>query len=134
MQDERRRAAAVAQIFKFEEDAMKRLTTFALCFAFIFVFGIAAQAQSPIRAHVPFAFTVGDTQFPAGDYQIFEHGSMLRVIHANGAAKTVVASFGTERGKNEQGTLQFVARDGKHYLAKVYAPGMQTGRELPIKN
>jgi hypothetical protein len=133
MQDERRRAAAVAQIFKFEEDAMKRLTL-ALCFAFVFVFGIAAQAQSPIRAHVPFAFTVGETQFPAGDYQIYEHGSMLRVVTADGAAKTVVASFGTVRANDGEGTLQFVARDGKHYLAKIYAPGMATGRELPLKN
>lgn len=112
---------------------MKRLPTFVRCIAFMLVFGIATHAQSPMRAHVPFAFVVGDTLFPAGNYQIYEHGSMLRVVHADGTAKTVVASFGSQRGKNEQGTLLFVARDGKHYLAKIYAPGMQTGRELPIK-
>ncbi len=113
---------------------MKKFFTIALCFGFMLTFGLAAQAQSPIRAHVPFAFNVGDTEFSAGNYQIFQEGSMLRIVAEDGLAKTVTTSFRTERAGEDPGTLQFLARNGKHYLAKVYAPGTQAGRELLIKN
>lgn len=132
MQDERNRAAAVSLLAK--ENDMKRFAFYTLCFVFVFAFATAASAENPIRAHVPFDFAVGDAQFHAGDYQISQHGSMLYVVNADGAAKTVVASYRTERGAEVNGTLQFVAKNGKHYLAKVYAPGMQAGRELNVKN
>lgn len=118
---------------------MKNFRTALICtFAFLALFGLAAQAQTaelPIRVHVPFAFQVGNEQFPAGDYKVYEAADRLNIVNvATGERGAFVKTATVRTQKDLQGALQFVRRDGKHILSKVWAPGLDSGAELSQMN
>jgi hypothetical protein len=118
---------------------MKNFRALLLCsFAFVLLFGLAAQAQTaqlPIRVHVPFAFQAGSATFASGDYQIFIDADRLHIVNIATGERKVFVRTSTTRGKNDpQSAVQFVHKDGKYMLKKVWATGIDVGTELILFN
>lgn len=118
---------------------MKSLRALLLCsIAFVLLFGLAAQAQTaelPIRVHVPFAFQAGSATFAPGDYQIFVKADRLQIVNTATGERKVFVNAATTRGKNDpQSAVQFVHKDGKYTLRKIWVRGVETGTELILFN
>jgi hypothetical protein len=118
---------------------MKRLLYAFMLLGIIVAANIAAQAQGVRRmvVNVPFDFVVGKQTLPAGTYtfkqMMRDNDKMLLVQSADlrtaQSAQTspVEASAATESAPR----LDFRRYGDKYFLARVWAAGQMTGRELP---
>jgi hypothetical protein len=93
------------------------------------------QAQEPILANIPFAFTVGNTTLPAGEYRVEKVGdsspALLIQRTDRGASMMVITSAVQVNAPQAQTKLIF-KRYGKHcFLSQVWTAGNARGRELP---
>ncbi len=91
----------------------------------------AAQAPSGLVLNVPFTFSVEHEQLPAGEYRIQTMpGGRLLIRSTDGKAYTTVLTVPV-RGKapESDGKVVFNRYAGKYFLAQVWTPGMEIGRE-----
>lgn len=95
----------------------------------------AAQISRPISADVPFAFTVGDTQLPAGKYVIQSvsdvNENAFEIRSANG--KKAVAFLAEEADAPRiarQTELEFTKRGDQEFLTKVVEAGTSSGVQV----
>jgi hypothetical protein len=84
-----------------------------------------AQSSQPIRAKVPFDFTVQNTTLEAGNYQLTysstSHALSIRGLGQNSASITVTAQpVGAPGSSNGPGKLVFECAGGTCYLARVW--------------
>ena len=101
-----------------------------------FVFALTcltAQAQSTnLRADIPFEFRIGGTVLPPGSYTIQSSGSALIVREQRGSH--VAVDFFTLAAMRPQalttGQLVFNRYGNTYFLAKIWTPGSQDGREF----
>jgi hypothetical protein len=100
--------------------------------------GLAASARAEtirIDAQVPFEFTAGRNDFPAGRYQITAENpddAALAVKNLD-TGKTVVVEYLTRISSRQDGKSAFVfdAMEGKHALSEIYVAGTEEGYLLP---
>jgi hypothetical protein len=90
---------------------------FALC-------GVAtlAHADDSVVAKVPFAFVVGTSTLPAGDYVITRnatHPELVSIAKADGAQTTLVLTRGAAEIDKEQPALSFERIGKVVYLTEV---------------
>jgi hypothetical protein len=79
-----------------------------------------AHAQSIVKADIPFAFNVGATQLPAGQYQIKEDHTRLSISILN--VKTgAIASIPVQQDSNTAAHPVMIFRNvgERHFLARV---------------
>lgn len=102
--------------------------------------GISANAQSleqRIKVNVPFDFSVGDRDFPAGEYLVQRaeprNGDLLvRVSSLNGKETTVRVTFPVMSLElKEKGKLVFTRYGDHYFLSEIWPVGSHTGRALP---
>ena len=110
---------------------MKRLHFAVGLFAALACSGL--QAQTRLRANIPFEFRMGETNFPAGDY-VFKCSTHLLVVqqeqgdHTTAMALTLPAS----RSKAPTtGVVEFNRYGDAYFLAKIWTPGSADGGALP---
>jgi hypothetical protein len=115
---------------------MKKHTWYVVAACALALCGGAAYAQmSPGRvvANVPFAFYVGRTELPAGQYEVFpENDAAFDLVIKNlstGKAIVVQAISRIETGESNKAELVFNKVDDKSYLAEV-RPAQSEGFEL----
>ena len=91
------------------------------------------EAQTTLRAEIPFDFQMGKTSFPAGDY-IFQASTQMLVVQEadgqHGAAMTLALPLSSKQ-KRETGILEFHRYNDQYFLAKVWRPGSAGGQALP---
>jgi hypothetical protein len=75
-----------------------------------------------LRVTVPFAFTAGATNLPAGDYTVLEGNAHVLTIRGTGGSAMVLASSGDE-GDRDRNALTFRHTDRGYFLQAVYAGG-----------
>ena len=113
---------------------MKPITAAAF-FTLASILGVSsafAQVQSrQVRATVPFDFTVGDKQLPAGTYSIAQ--AMNRTIQIqNRKTRVVVFSLASENGSPSAGcVLAFDRRAGQNFLHAVLCQSAALSIDLP---
>jgi hypothetical protein len=94
----------------------------------------ALQAQEPVLANIPFAFTAGKMALPAGEYRVQEsaQGSfMLLIQRTDRSAATYVISNAVEVNKPQtQSKLIFLRSGNRYYLSQIWVEGHSRGREL----
>jgi hypothetical protein len=80
----------------------------------------AAQAQSAVKANVPFAFKVGSAELPAGTYIVSTAGaSAIRI--RNGQTSASALSLVSREYQNNSGTkLVFHHVAGQYFLAEIW--------------
>jgi hypothetical protein len=87
----------------------------------LFAFTISANAQTGIvKANIPFDFTVGDTQMPAGEYTITSWKSFL-VLQTVGHNATVL-SFEDDAKSKSGSKLVFHLYGNQYFLHEVICP------------
>jgi hypothetical protein len=100
----------------------------------------SAHGQSlayPIRANIPFDFTVGEEKLPAGEYSIGrarqDSGDTVLAISSvdrPGNAFPITSAVQTLEPKGT-GTLVFHRYGDEYFLFQVWAAGANTGRVIP---
>jgi len=100
----------------------------------------AQSLSSPVRATIPFDFTVADQKFPAGEYS-FSRGQttsgdlVLRVskVEGNQAAFRLTSAVITSVPK-QSATLIFHQYGDQYFLSQVWPAGGKVGRLLYESN
>jgi hypothetical protein len=92
--------------------------------------GAAAQAKRWLVLKAPFAFTVERQQLPAGEYRVQLQDGWLRVQSTDGKTSVDILTIPVA-GKSPEGHGQVVFHQygDKYFLAQVWTPSHETGRE-----
>ena len=92
------------------------------------------RAQEPVRANIPFAFTVGKMTLPAGEYRVQKPGQnspALLIQRTDASAAAIVMSIAVAANSRQTQTKLVFHRYGNQYfLAQVWRAGESRGREL----
>jgi hypothetical protein len=92
----------------------------------------ATQAQSILKAEIPFDFAVGNKWLPAGEYQVKPLSERVTLIQSQDARSSAAAmTIKVHAGKtSDVGKLVFNRYGEQYFLSKIWAPSSDTGREL----
>jgi hypothetical protein len=92
--------------------------------------GAAAQAKRWLVLKAPFAFTVERQQLPAGEYRVQLQDGWLRVQSTDGKTSVNVLTMPVS-GKTPEGHGEVVFHQygERYFLAQVWTPSHETGRE-----
>jgi len=92
--------------------------------------GAAAQAKRWLVLKAPFAFTVERQQLPAGEYRVQLQDGWLRVQGTDGKTSVNVLTMPVS-GKTPEGHGEVVFHQygERYFLAQVWTPSHETGRE-----
>ena len=95
-----------------------------------------AYAQTPARADVPFAFSVGGTHMPAGLYKIkradFDRNFIM--VSNVDTGDTVLSLFQRETPSHVNRKLVFHHRGNQYFLAEVWGADGSRGMAMPTTN
>ena len=95
----------------------------------------AARSQSPaarlMRAHVPFAFNVGNKQLPAGEYNLTvlnpsSDQKVLQIRSTDGRYTAIVNTLGMKSKSPEQSKLAFHRYGETYFFAQAQVSGELT--------
>jgi hypothetical protein len=102
---------------------------------------VSIQAQSSrnrqqLRFHATFAFNVGNTLLPAGEYRVSivnpsSNRSILRFSSADGNSATMTQTIDVEGWASPQAKLSFRQYGDRYFLAQVWMAGEATGLATP---
>ncbi len=118
---------------------IKRLTMLSLVSMFSLCAAVAsanAQLSTPIRAKIPFDFTVGDKKLPAGEYTFsrlsFLNTTTMLISSVDSSTHLFQSTFGAQvlTPKNES-TLVFHKYGDQYFLEQIWTGGEQEGTQLP---
>ena len=103
------------------------IATIATCL-FLASVGRASAQDERVRAHVPFAFTVGQTTLPSGTYEVTRMHAQTNVIMVRDALHTVILMADT----GDRGELDSATRLEFHRYADSTSCGEWCSRERSI--
>ena len=123
-----------------EGKVIKRFTMLSLVSMFILFAAVAsadAQLSKPIRAKIPFDFSLGDKKLPAGEYTFsrlsgFSDSKTMLVSSVDSGTRLFQLTFRAQTltPKNES-TLVFNKYGDQYFLEQIWTSGEQVGTELP---
>ena len=93
----------------------------------------AQQAQRIIKVNIPFEFSVGDREFPAGSYSLASSAPpLLDVRDAKGhtLVRLLTNSVETQTAPASP-LLEFISDGGRYSLAEVWQENDLIGQQLP---
>jgi pectate lyase len=106
----------------------------------ISVLGVSANAQSrnrqELKVSVPFAFNVGNTELPAGDYTVrvvnpTSDSSVLQIASVDGKFTTMVRTIDVEGWAKSTARLTFRHYGSQYFLAQVWMAAESNGFAAP---
>jgi hypothetical protein len=119
---------------------IKRLTILSLISIFTLCAAVAsanAQLSIPIRAKIPFDFSVGDKKLVAGEYTFsrlsgFSDSKMMSVSSVDASTRMFQSTLGAQvlTPKNES-TLVFHRYGDQYFLEQIWTSGEQEGTQVP---
>jgi hypothetical protein len=117
---------------------IKRLTMLSLVSMFTLCAAVAsanAQLIYPVRAKVPFDFSMGDQKLQAGEYtfsRLSPDSKIMLVTSVEANTSVFQSTFGTQvlTPKNES-TLVFHKYGDQYFLEQIWLGGEQEGTQLP---
>jgi len=91
-----------------------------------------AFAERPLKAVVPFDFTVGAKHMSAGEYTVtFDIPGVVRIAREDRRASCAVITTAVHAGKIlDAGRLVFHRYGESYFLSQIWSPGYDQGREL----
>jgi hypothetical protein len=104
------------------------------------ILGVGAQAQSrsrqQIRVDVPFAFNVGNTSLPAGEYRVSivnpaSDRSVLRIASLDGHSTMMVRTTDIQGKSQTKAKLTFRHYGDQYFLSQVWMAAESTGLATP---
>ncbi len=122
-----------------ERKVVKRLAMLSLISIFTLCAAVAsanAQLSIPVRAKIPFDFSVGDNKLPAGEYTFsrlsgFSDSKTISVASLDASTHLFQSTFEALvlTPKNES-TLVFHKYGDQYFLEQIWAGGEQEGAQL----
>src|SRR6266496_1761302 len=119
---------------------IKRLTMLSLVSMFTLCAAVAsvnAQLIYPVRAKIPFDFSVGNKKLPAGEYTFsrlpeLSNNKTMLVTSVASSRRMFQSTSGTQglTPKNDS-TLVFHKYGDQYFLEQIWTRGEQEGTELP---
>ena len=119
---------------------IKRLTMLSLVSMFTLCAAVAsanAQLTYPVRAKIPFDFSMGDKKLPAGEYTFsrlsgFSDSKLMLVSSVDASTRVFQSTFGTQvlTTKNES-TLVFHRYGDRYFLEQIWLGGEREGTQVP---
>ena len=105
------------------------LSRFAMAFGLAALVASTAQASEVVNSTVPFAFTAGTSDLPAGQYRLtIDRDQRVVTVQDAKSGKSVVVQFVTTLSRDpgsKSGEARVVfdkSEDGKHMLSEVWSP------------
>jgi hypothetical protein len=92
-----------------------------------------AFAQSPARADVPFAFSVGTKHLPAGTYEIkrADFDSKIVMVSNRYTGETVLSLYRRENPGHVRNKLIFHHRGNQYFLSEIWGGEGSAGMAMP---
>jgi hypothetical protein len=92
-----------------------------------------SQAQSRVRANVPFAFTLEQSSMPAGGYEISSIDEKVISVRnlETGQARLLIASVHVEASQDQHAKLVFHKYGDQYFLSQIWDGSGNDGIELP---
>jgi hypothetical protein len=99
----------------------------------VLISSTGAFAQSYAKADVPFAFTVGSAQLPAGTYEVRTVGASNSsiVIQNHDTNAAAMSNAGREQPRNTNAKLVFHRVGNTYFLAEVWRSSSAEGMIVP---
>jgi len=92
----------------------------------------ALQAQTVVKADIPFDFQLGRVTMPAGEYRIVRTNEILRwQCFKAGKGAYVIAMPMSGKEIRETGRLLFSRYGDTYFFAKMWLPNSSEGAEVP---
>ena len=89
------------------------------------------QADRVVKFSAPFAFQVENDRLPAGDYTVLVHGGWIQIQGRRVDVNVLTMPVSLKNGQEaETASAVFHQYKGHFFLAQIWAPGQNTGREL----
>ena len=101
------------------------------------VVSASAKLENTVKAVVPFSFTIGDTNLPAGTYTFhslsdWEVPNHILIRSIGGKGEAIVSTIEALSKDFQTGTkLEFNQYDNQRFLSAIWTPGSQSGVEVP---
>ena len=100
---------------------------------------VSANGQSSKRvvANIPFEFTVGNNELPAGTYAVEPATSgspAMKIVGRENAKSTIRLSSLLQRSTSEKGKLVFHRYANRYFLVEIWSTGEREGRKLNKSN
>jgi hypothetical protein len=114
----------------------KQILTMAAALAFTALAPAQSHAQQVTQANVPFAFQVGNTSMPAGEYRIqraLPSNTALQLIRRtdSSASTSAFTNITESRDKNAQSKLIFNCYSNECFLSEIWT-GNGQGMKLAV--
>jgi hypothetical protein len=104
-----------------------KITLAALFATFVLLTSAVAQSGA-IKATIPFDFTIAKQNFPAGEYKVAVHGTVLQVVRLDGPSSAYVRYNLSAHNKDVSPRLIFHRYGNRSFLSQAWITG--AGREL----
>jgi hypothetical protein len=89
------------------------------------------EAQTILEAKIPFAFNVGSTAMPAGEYRINYSQHVMTMQSKLGSRSVVVLVLPRDRSTEKKaGVLEFRGYGSARYFSAIWAPNASSGEGL----
>lgn len=109
-----------------------RMLTVALLAVGLTVTPAYAQRGGGVQAQIPFSFAVSGKTFPAGTYLMIAASHLLKIEDGNGRIVAfLLANEVSGRSVGQNGEIIFHCYGYRCFLAEVWSPTEENGRELP---
>lgn len=115
---------------------MKQISAVALLsLASLLTAGSAMAADRAAEATIPFAFNVGDTVFPAGEYKISQAGwrpsGVIEIRSTDAKHVMLTTAISDAKQPASGGELVFNRYGDKYFLTEVLCPNAGVSMQLP---
>lgn len=108
-----------------------KLSLFSAAFAAAMLCSTGSAQTTIASANIPFAFQVGDTTLPAGNYMVQDSQSLLRVFQPDGSNSVFhLTIYATRPHQTPDARMVFKRYGNTYYLTSVWNAGSTEGRSL----
>src|SRR5579859_8202642 len=114
---------------KGEKDMTKRTLSIVAALALAIAAGVPTFAQDlSVHAHVPFAFSVSNSTFPAGDYALSELSQNTWVVRTRDGKRAITAAARPDGINTDESLAKLVFKKygERYFLSKVWCAGLTT--------
>jgi len=91
-----------------------------------------AYAQAAVQAYVPFAFMLGTTQLPAGNYRIATHDRNLVTISGANTRMVKVALYREDSPRKGSPKMLFHRFGNQYFLAEIWGDENRATIDFPV--
>ncbi len=110
----------------------------ACLFALLTATAFAQLTTSPVRANIPFSFTVRGRTLPAGEYEVSrvnDDGNTLQITNIDHRHQhAIVETEGVKGSRQHRSELVFHRYGDSYFLYEVWTAGFETGSEVPTSS